>query len=208
MTIPMSIDIISISNIIGIIAFAFSGAMKAIRSQLDLLGILALGIVYALGGGVLRDVLIQRIPYVFSANRDVAIAILGVIVAITIYRLKRQDVSNRYYIIVPDALGLAAFTIAGAVTADQATIPGIGLIFLAVVTAVGGGIIGDLLMGRIPAVLQRDCYATCSIVGAICFYIALRLGVNLGVASLLGGGITFLIRLLAIQGRWHLPKLS
>ncbi|MDU2064351.1 MAG: TRIC cation channel family protein [Sporomusaceae bacterium] len=202
------IDLAISMNLLGIIAFAFAGAMKAIQEHLDLLGILILGIVYALGGGVVRDILINRIPYAFSANVDVAVAALGVIMAGVVYRLLKRDISNRSYILIPDALGLAAFTTAGAVTAHQTGISGIGLIFLAAITAVGGGVIGDLLLGKIPAVLKNDCYATCSILGGLCFYLATMWNVDLGITSLVSSSITFLIRLLAIRGQWSLPKLT
>ena len=204
----MQFDVVANINILGIMAFAFAGAMKAIRERLDLLGIFVLGIVYALGGGVIRDVLINKIPYAFSANLEVTFAALSVVASSAIYKTLRKDISNCYYILIPDALGLAAFTVTGAVTAYQAGISGLGLIFLSVVTAVGGGVIGDLLLGRIPAVLKDDCYATCAIAGALCFYIAILLSVDLATTSLLSSGITFSVRLLAIQGRWSLPKLT
>lgn len=206
--INMQIDVITGINMLGIMAFAFSGAMKAIREELDLLGIFALGIVYALGGGVLRDVLMNKIPYAFSANVEMFFAALGVVAASLVYKIVRKDISSCYYILIPDALGLAAFTMAGAVAAHQAGVAGMGLIFLAAITAVGGGIIGDLLLGKIPSVLKDDCYATCSLIGALSFYIVLWLGVNLPFTSLVSSGITFFVRLLAIQRQWSLPKLT
>lgn len=204
----MNFEIVAAINILGIMAFAFAGAMKAIREKLDLLGIIVLGLVYALGGGVIRDALIHRIPYAFSANLDVAFAVLGVVAACVVHKLLRKDILNCYYIMIPDALGLAAFTMTGAVTAHQAGISGIGLIFLAAITAVGGGVMGDLLLGKIPSVLKDDCYATCSIAGGFCFYMALLIGSDLATVSLLSCMITFFIRMLAIQGRWSLPKLT
>lgn len=204
----MQIEVITGINLLGIMAFAFSGAMKAIREELDLLGIFALGTVYALGGGVLRDVLINKIPYAFSANIEMFFTALSVVAASLVYKTRRKDIPSCYYIMIPDALGLAAFTMAGAVAAHQAGVTGMGIIFLSAITAVGGGIIGDLLLGKIPSVLKDDCYATCSIIGALCFYLSLWLGADLAVASLLSSGITFAVRLVAIQRQWSLPKLA
>lgn len=204
----MQVDFLAIVNLIGVIAFAFSGAMKAIREQLDLLGILVLGIITALGGGIIRDLLINRIPYVFFAFVDVAVAVLGVAAACLIFRLLRKDLSNRYYIVIPDAFGLAAFTLTGALVAYHAGVTGFGQIILASVTAVGGGVIGDLLLGKVPSVLKDDCYATCAIAGGSCFYITLHLGADLSHSSMLCGGLTLLFRMLAIQCRWSLPKFK
>ena len=204
----MSMDVITMIDMLGLLAFAFVGAMKAIGEKLDLLGILVLGLVYALGGGIVRDMLLNRTPNAFSSATDVVVAVLGVIIAAAAYTSMKQDVSSRYYIMIPDALGLAAFTVTGAVIAYEAEASLLGLVFLSVVTAVGGGVIGDLLLGRIPSVLRSDCYATCAIIGAVGFGLAVRMSGNLTEISLLCIGVTFSLRLLAIQCRWALPKLT
>lgn len=204
----MPMDVITMIDMLGLLAFAFVGAMKAIGEKLDLLGILVLGLVYALGGGIVRDMLLNRTPNAFSSATDVVVAVLGVIIAAAAYTSMKQDVSSRYYIMIPDALGLAAFTVTGAVIAYEAEASLLGLVFLSVVTAVGGGVIGDLLLGRIPSVLRSDCYATCAIIGAVGFGLAVRMSDNLTEISLLCIGVTFSLRLLAIQCRWALPKLT
>lgn len=204
----VSMDVITGINMLGLLAFAFVGAMKAIGEELDLLGILVLGLVYALGGGIVRDVLLNRTPNAFSSAADVGVAALGVIIAAAAYKRLKKDVSDRYYIMIPDALGLAAFTVTGAVIAYQTEASLLGLVFLAVVTAVGGGAIGDLLLGRIPSVLRSDCYATCAIIGAVSFGLAARMSSDLTGISLACIGITFSLRVLAMQCRWALPKLT
>ena len=204
----MSMDVITMIDMLGLLAFAFVGAMKAIGEELDLLGVLVLGLVYALGGGIVRDVLLNRSPNVFSSATDVGVAALGVIIAATAYTRLKKDVSTRYYIMIPDALGLSAFTVTGAVIAYQAEASLWGLVFLSVVTAVGGGAIGDLLLGRIPSVLRTDCYATCAIIGAVSFGLGVRMVSDLTEISLLCIGVTFSLRMLAIQWRWALPKLT
>ena len=204
----MSMDVITMIDMLGLLAFAFVGAMKAIGEELDLLGVLVLGLVYALGGGIVRDVLLNRSPNVFSSATDVGVAALGVIIAATAYTRLKKDVSTRYYIMIPDALGLSAFTVTGAVISYQAEASLWGLVFLSVVTAVGGGAIGDLLLGRIPSVLRTDCYATCAIIGAVSFGLGVRMVSDLTGISLLCIGVTFSLRMLAIQWRWALPKLT
>ena len=204
----MQFDVVMLINMLGLMAFAFVGAMKAIREQMDLLGILVLGIVTAFGGGIIRDVIINKIPYAFSAVFDVSVATLGVLAAGLIYKALEKDLSGSYYILMLDALGLAAFTATGALTAYNAGVTGFGLVFLAAVTAVGGGAVGDLLLGRVPSILKDDCYATCSLVGGAVFYFAALLGADMVKSSLLCSAVTLLIRTLAIHGRWNLPKLA
>lgn len=204
----MQIDLATSMNLLGVLAFAFTGAMKAINKQLDLLGIFTLGLVTALGGGVIRDALLTRTPSAFTAFSDIAFAVMGVIAAAAIYNTFKDDLSNSYYIMIPDAIGLTAFTITGASVAQQEGILGPGIIFLSVITAVGGGIIADLLIGRIPSVLKEDCYATCSIAGGFCFYLTMQADIDIAAASFLSSFIILSLRILAIHGRWSLPKLT
>ena len=126
----MPMDVITMIDMLGLLAFAFVGAMKAIGEKLDLLGILVLGLVYALGGGIVRDMLLNRTPNAFSSATDVVVAVLGVIIAAAAYTSMKQDVSSRYYIMIPDALGLAAFTVTGAVIAYEAEASLLGLVFM------------------------------------------------------------------------------
>ena len=126
----MPMDVITMIDMLGLLAFAFVGAMKAIGEKLDLLGILVLGLVYALGGGIVRDMLLNRTPNAFSSATDVVVAALGVIIAAAAYTRLKKDVSTRYYIMIPDALGLSAFTVTGAVIAYQAEASLLGLVFL------------------------------------------------------------------------------
>lgn len=195
-------------NLLGVLAFAFTGATKAIDKQLDILGIFTLGLATALGGGIVRDALIHRTINAFSAFSELTFAVLGVIAAAVIYKKFKEDLSSSYYVMIPDAIGLAIFTLTGASIAYQAGILGPGMIFLAALTAVGGGVIADLLIGRIPAVLKEDCYATCSIAGGFCFYVAIQISTDLAVTSFLTCFTTLSLRILAIQGRWSLPKIT
>ena len=203
----MQFDVFAIINIIGIVAFAFVGAMKAIRAQMDILGIVVVGIVTALGGGVTRDVLINKIPNALNSGADLAVAAFGVLSAGLIYKAEKKDVSNCYYIMIPDALGLAMFTATGAIVAYSAGVSGVGLIILATITGVGGGVVGDVLLGRAPVILRDDFYATCSIIGGACFHIMASIGADFAKASMVCIGVTLLVRILAIHGRWRLPKL-
>jgi uncharacterized membrane protein YeiH len=204
----MQSEIFLAANIIGVFAFAFTGAMRAIKAGMDLLGILTLGIVTALGGGIFRDVLVNKIPYALLSNSDMATASIGVIIAALVVRTANKDISNTVFILIPDALGLAAFTSTGALIAYNAGLSVFGLVILATLTAVGGGILGDIFCCRTPSVLKDDFYATCAIAGALAFCLFLTYKVDLNIGSFLCSGVVFVMRIMAIYFKWRLPKIA
>lgn len=201
-------DIFLVMNIIGLIAFAITGSIKAIKEGLDLLGITVLGVMTALGGGITRDLLINTVPNALKSVSDMSIAILGVWVAIILYKVVKGDLQNKYYIIIPDAIGLSAFTTTGAIIAYNAGVSFFGIIILATLTGVGGGLISDLLLGKVPSVLRDDFYASCSIVGALGFYITITVIDSLNTASIVCAIIVLMLRIVAILYNWKLPKFS
>lgn len=201
-------DIFLVMNIIGLLAFAITGSIKAIKEGLDLLGITVLGVMTALGGGITRDLLINTVPNALKSLSDMSIALLGVWIAIVLYKVVKGDLQNKYYILIPDAIGLSAFTTTGAIIAYNADVSFFGVIILATLTGVGGGLISDLLLGKVPSVLRDDFYASCSIVGAVGFYITITLTDSLNTASVVCAVIVLMLRVVAILYNWKLPKFS
>ncbi len=204
----MEFSIFQIMNIIGIIAFAITGALKAIEEKLDLLGITVLGILTALGGGITRDLLVNHIPTALKSISDMSFAIFGVWLALIFYKIFGLDIKNRYIILIPDAIGLAAFTTTGAMIAYNAGVSVFGIVILATLTGVGGGIISDVLLGKVPSVLRDDFYASCAIIGAIIFYISLLSGLSLEISSFICSLSVLMIRIIAILYQWKLPKFD
>ncbi|MCX7760041.1 MAG: trimeric intracellular cation channel family protein [Hydrogenothermaceae bacterium] len=201
-------DIFLIMNIVGLLAFAITGSIKAIKEGLDLLGITVLGVMTALGGGITRDLLINTVPNALKSLSDMSIALLGVWIAIILYKVVKGDLQNKYYILIPDAIGLSAFTTTGAIIAYGAEVSFFGIIILATLTGVGGGLISDLLLGKVPSVLRDDFYASCSILGAIGFYITMTLTENLNTSAVVCSLIVLMLRIVAILYNWKLPKFS
>ncbi|MGC9120242.1 MAG: trimeric intracellular cation channel family protein [Sulfurihydrogenibium sp.] len=201
-------EIFYVMNIIGIVAFALTGSLKAIKEGLDLLGITVLGVMTALGGGITRDLLINTVPNALKSLTDMSVALLGVWLAIVIYKVAKGDIKNKYYILIPDAIGLSAFTTTGALIAYNADVSFFGIVILATLTGVGGGIISDLLLGKVPSVLRDDFYASCSIIGAVAFYIAITLTGDLTVSSVVCSLTVLMIRIVAILYDWRLPKFQ
>ena len=195
-------------NIIGIIAFAITGALKAIEEKLDLLGITVLGILTALGGGITRDLLVNHIPTALKSISDMSFALVGVWLALIFYKIFGLDIKNRYIILIPDAIGLAAFTTTGAMIAYNAGVSVFGIVILATLTGVGGGIISDVLLGKVPSVLRDDFYASCAIIGAIIFYIGILSGLSLEISSFICSLSVLMIRIVAILYQWKLPKFD
>lgn len=209
-----NISVFLIIELAGTVAFAASGAMVAIRKQLDLLGIIVLGVTTAVGGGMLRDIIIGiHPPTLFVKPVYVATAFLAVMVLFLIVRFRRITMevleSDGYERILNflDAVGLGAFTVVGIDTAIEAGLGGYSFlaIFLGVITGVGGGILRDIMAGQTPAVLKKHVYACASIAGAVS-YVALIRVMNSGMAMVISAVLVVVIRVLARHYRWNLPR--
>ena len=209
-------NIIFIVEIIGTIAFASSGAMVAVRKRLDLFGIIVLGVITAVGGGMLRDLMIGNIPpNMFRNPVYVLAAFLTVLVLFLLFRCWPFLLGSRYIegyekiMNILDAIGLGAFTVIGIDTGVEA---GYGdyhflIIFLGVITGIGGGILRDIMAGETPYVLKKHIYACASIAGA-CLYVVL-LQVTRSDSAMIGSALLVVaIRILASHVRWDLPGID
>ena len=199
-----------IFEILGTIAFAFSGVMVGISKKMDIFGIAVLAIVTAIGGGIMRDVMVGMIPPLSLRTPDnLIISLITVTMAIIgmkIFYLPTAEKSLLGHLYqLSDAIGLASFTVTGAMM-------GIGRypeysillpIMLALLTAIGGGIIRDVLAQRMPVVFYMEIYAVASLVGAA-FICAAKTYIGIACASWVGFFIVLILRLLAIAFRWNL----
>ena len=193
-------------NVIGLITFSFSGAIKGIYKKLDLFGVIVVGMSTSLAGGVIRDVLVNQIPKMMTDFSYIGFSLLGILIAI-ISRKKTTPITEKIFLI-SDAIGLSSFTASGCIVAVKNSLGIIGIILLGLSTAIGGGIIRDILLGDIPLVLCKEFYASCSILGCIFFWISLNCGLSIYISVLICVLIVFLIRLMAIKYNWHLPYFS
>lgn len=195
--------ITSILEIIGTIAFAVSGAVVGIRKKMDILGVVTLGIITAVGGGILRDIIIGVVPP--TAFRDPIYALIAIatgIIAFLPFIRKRINLDHFIWILA-DSIGLGAFTMIG-VSTGAATDNLFLQVFLGVLTGVGGGVIRDICSGDIPMIFVRHFYACPCIIGAVACAVLNRYDPDLAIVS--GFAIIFILRLLAAKFRWHLPK--
>jgi len=199
-------ELISILEIIGTVAFAVSGALVAIEKELDYYGIIFFAIITSVGGGIVRDILINRsLPASLANPTYLIISIISAVLVIIFYKriIKLSKVLQIF-----DAIGLGAFT---AVGAEVATSNGLYqpfvIITLAVLTGTGGGVLRDVFAKEIPFVFREEIYAVASIIGAIIYMISYKVMGN-ETALYVCFAITMLIRLYCLKKNIHLMKVA
>lgn len=208
--------IIFFLEILGTVAFSVSGAIEAMKKGMDFLGVIVLGLVTAVGGGVVRDIVTGKFPpeafeNPMMAGIAIATAVLSFVVGMLLSRRERKGsfaVWNSV-LLISDAIGLAAFTILGIrCVQDRLGSDNLALLlFVGVVTGIGGGMMRDVLAGNVPYVFRKHVYATASIAGAVVY---LLLGCTvIQELAVAGSMVTVLaIRLLAAHYKWNLPKVT
>ncbi len=195
------------ADIIGIAAFALSGMMTGVRHRLDILGIAIVSALTALGGGILRDVLIQRIPFTFTEYYPSLTLLVVFVAAIVLKLYNKEEIERKLIFIISDTLGLIAFSITGALLGISRDLNLFGIVILGFLTAVGGGIVRDVLINRVPSILTTDVY------GSVALFVSLLLALLHAAGALNGysifavGSLAALLRLIAYRSQWHLPKL-
>jgi uncharacterized membrane protein YeiH len=196
---------ISILDYLGTIAFAVTGASKAIAHKADIFGIIVLATVVGVGGGVTRDVIFGRFPTSLS---DPIYVGLTVGIAVVMFFLFTKFKKQMTVWLVFDAVGLGVFSILGASIAYQVVgLEFLPMIFAGMITAIGGGILRDIFVREIPIVFVKEVYAVASIIGIVIFYGLLSFDMDVQVSSIIGIVSATGIRLLAMKYNWNLPKV-
>lgn len=188
----------------GTVAFAVTGAFKAIEQKSDLVGVVILSTIAGLSGGIIRDVMFGRFPP--AAISDPTYFVLTIFTGFVVFFSYHKIKKHWNVFLKCDAVGLGVFTIIGATMAFAIFGPNLLLItFAALITATGGGILRDVFVNEIPLVFVRELYATASFGGVIIFYVLVLLADP--VIAAIAGIITATgIRLLAMKYDWNLPK--
>jgi len=202
-----------IAEMVGTVAFALSGAMTGLKYRLDLFGILLLSVMTALGGGCIRDLLIGRIPpvmfrdyrYMLAAAITAGLVFLLALLAKKQYHQNEERLASLANIF--DAIGLGAFVVVGINAGISAGYGdnGFFLVFLGLMTCIGGGILRDLFVLRMPGVLHKHVYALPCILGGVIFVVMTRLQVSALISTPSVMALVFIIRMLATKYRWNLP---
>jgi uncharacterized membrane protein YeiH len=192
-----------VADLIGVAVFAASGASAAVAKRLDLFGVGFVGFVAALGGGILRDLVIGAVPPL--AFSDWRYAVTAVSASVAVFYLHPQLNRLRRTVLLLDAAGLGLFTVLGTIKALDAGLPAVGACLIGMLTGIGGGLARDLLTGEIPVVLQRDIYAVVALGGAATVTLLNRLDLAGPVPLASAAAAMTGVRLLALYRRWSAP---
>ena len=206
-------DVMFVLELIGAAAFAVSGAMVAIEKKADIFGVLFLAVTTALGGGVIRDVLIGRIPPVMFVSYWYLL--ISVVAALAVFidaylrsekyklHLDKLDAVNNVF----DAIGLAVFTVSGMNAAMPVSDNVILVLFVGMCTGVGGGMLRDVMTNTMPKVLRKRVYAVASLIGGGLYYVMHVLDINQLLSVGCGMLVIFALRLFATIYKWNLPSV-
>ena len=202
------IDPLIFVDVLGIIAFAISGFLVGARNNLDILGVVIAASLTALGGGIVRDTILSVTPFAFKTLYP-ATALFAVIFLAFLFRIHRFDsIEKRWMFVISDTIGLVAFSITGALLALHVGYNFFGVIILSFITAMGGGVIRDILINQVPAVLISDFYGSISVIVSILLLLLHVSGFLNQTTIILVAIFSIALRLLAYRQKWHLPKMK
>lgn len=193
-------------DIFGTLAFAISGAFRAVKYELDLLGVIVLAVFTGVGGGIIRDTLLGQTPP--SALTDQIYITTCVIGALLVFWLAPKIAKRWDLVMSADALGLSVFTAIGASKAEALGANGLTIVLMAMITSSGGGVIRDLFVREIPAVLKSDFYATAALLGGAIYIITHKLGANETTTVTVTIVLTLILRVLAMNLGISLPRVK
>ncbi len=196
------------SDILGIIAFALSGFLIGVRHKLDLLGLVISSSITALGGGIVRDVILMRTPFAFNEYYPALTVFVTIFIALLFRRHLREELERQWLFVLSDTIGLVAFSITGALLAIAHDFNFFGVLILSFLTAVGGGVLRDTMINQVPSVLISDFYGSIALIVAILLLIAHSLWDIQPLSVALIATFAIGLRLLAYAKQWHLPKLN
>ena len=193
-------------DLIGTFVFAVEGALAGMNAGLDIVGLLVLSFVTALGGGTIRDLLIGAIPP--NSIRDWRYAATAFAGGLAVFCFDPFFERVPIHLMVTlDAAGLALFAVSGTAKALEFGIAPLLAIMMGAVTGAGGGTVRDILLAQIPGVLHSEVYAAAALAGAIVLVIAMRAKLRRGWAMGVGGTVCFAVRMIAVWRHWNLPKV-
>ena len=196
--------LIYIFEILGTAVFAITGALKAVKHNLDILGILVLASITGTGGGILRDIILGDTPP--AAFRDETFFIVSIISALLVFFLAPDIVKIWKVIRIGDAIGLGLFAAIGASKGISYEMGIIGVVLTGALTATGGGILRDILVNEVPLVIRKDFYATAAVIGSLLLIGADKIHIHQTAAILSAAALTTGLRLLAMKLNLSLPK--
>lgn len=195
--------VLQVLDLVGIFVFGITGALVGVRKKLDVFGILVLALVTGLGGGFIRDVLLGATPP--TALRDWRYLVVPVVAGLLTFFLHPRIGRVERMVNVFDAAGLALFCVTGALTAIDYDLSPLPAALIGTIAGIGGGVIRDVLSGRVPVVLRSEIYATPAFLGAGIVVVAAAFGYHALWVPIAAAVACFAIRLIAIRRGWNAP---
>ncbi len=198
---------IYVLDLFGTMAFAVTGAFKAIEHKADIVGIIILATITGVAGGTIRDIIFgNELP---NSLIDPAYVIITISTAIVLFLLHSRLQKHWNLFLKFDAIGLGVFTVIGATFAYNL----FGMNFLVIIlsgmlTGIGGGILRDIFVNQTPIVFVKELYASASFIGALSFYLTLMITGEIYAATIIGISLTTGLRLVAMKYNWNLPKVK
>lgn len=197
--------LLSVLDLLGTFVFALSGAMAGVHKRLDVFGLAVLAFVTGTVGGMFRDVLIGAVPPL--AITDIRYASVTFIAAVAVFFAHRLLDRIQGSVAIFDAAGLSMFAVTGSIRALNYGVPAPMAVGLGMLTGIGGGMLRDVLIGRIPAVLQQsEIYAIAALAGAAVAVVGVALSLPLTPTALVAAALCFFIRFMSLRHGWHLPS--
>jgi uncharacterized membrane protein YeiH len=194
---------LQIADSIGVFVFALSGGMLASRKGMDFFGILVISLLPAIGGGTLRDLLLDRQVFWLVQSHTILIALAGG----TVSAILGERIARFKTLIWLDAMGLALFCVIGAQAAYALGYGPVVIVMMGTITASFGGLLRDVVCNEVPLILREDIYATAALIGALVFWLGLTIGLSVTLAMIAGGIVAFIIRATVITLKTIQPKL-
>lgn len=201
--------LIDVMDLIGTAAFAISGVLVGIRNRLDLFGVFVLAVITASGGGMIRDIISQKGIPVFFQQPKYLITIILSTVAVSIIAYAAYHLLSKVHFLIQvfDAAGLGVFTVLTAYDSILLGMPLIGVVFVSVITGIGGGVLRDIMANDMPLVFKSEIYALASMLGSLCFYFWYP-HLNVTLNAYLCIFIIFAIRMISIYFKLNLPVIK
>jgi uncharacterized membrane protein YeiH len=190
-------------DLVGIAVFGVSGALTGVGKSLDLFGVLFLSVATALGGGFLRDALIGATPA--AALTDGRYLVVPVVVGLIVFYVHPTMTRLTRVFLLVDAAGLGLFAVAGTRKALDFGVPAVGACGIGLLTAIGGGLIRDVLVREIPTVLHREIYATAALLATIVVVVGDKADLNNVATAAVGIACAFLLRVISRWKQWSAP---
>lgn len=187
--------------------FAVEGGTRAAAAGLDLFGILVISLIIANGGGIVRDIIIGDLPPdAFRGRANLCVSLAGAAFVILTHTIHGPVPTGSLWVV--DAAGLGLFAAAGAQKALNRSHHAMTVIALAAITGTGGGVLGDVLLNKTPAILTQDIYATAAALAGILYLLSARRGLRPGVCLIIAAAGAFLLRSGGVLFGWQLPHLN